>query len=156
RSDATELAVQAVGTALTPGQVSRYWLGQSLHFIWREPGAWLRLTGRKTLMMIGVDEIVDSEDVVTDGDASFVLRWSSAVCHFGVLIPLAVVGVWVTWPQRSRLWWLYGLAIGYFVSIVLFYVVGRYRYPMAPLLILLASAGLVGAPRAWRDRSGWS
>ena len=31
-------------------------------------------------------------------------RCSARSTHFGVLVPLAVVGLWLTWPDRRRLW----------------------------------------------------
>ena len=80
-------------------------------------------------------------------------EWSSPVAslgwvgHFGVLVPLAVFGVIVTWPERKRLWILHALAIAYAASVVMFFVFARYRYPLVPFLLLFAAAGLASVPR---------
>src|ERR1019366_1971820 len=73
--------------------------------------------------------------------------------HFGILVPLALFGVIVTWPMRSRLWIVYAMALAYAASVVLFYVFARYRYPLVPFLMLFAGAGLVAIPDAVRTRA---
>ena len=82
--------------------------------------------------------------------------------HFGVLVPLAVIGLWSTWAERRRLWILYAMAITYAASTVAFYVFARYRYPLVPILMVFAAAGAVAlapssasARRARRGRDGW-
>ncbi len=70
------------------------------------------------------------------------LRIGSWIGHFGLLVPLAVLGVIVTWPDRRRLWILYALTLTYALSVVMFYVFARYRYPLVPFLLLFAAARL--------------
>src|SRR5204863_2761100 len=41
RQDATELAEGALGTRLTPAQVSSYWTDKALAFVTSQPRAWL-------------------------------------------------------------------------------------------------------------------
>jgi hypothetical protein len=58
---------------------------------------------------------------------------------FGLLLPLAVVGLGVTWrraPVLAASVVLLGLAV------VAFFVTGRYRAPLVPLLALFAGAGV--------------
>jgi len=81
------------------------------------------------------------------------LRTSSRFAHFGVIAPLAVVGLFATAGQRRRIWLLYLLIAGYAASVVAFYVMARYRYPLVPVLMLFAGAGLVGALPMWREAS---
>jgi tetratricopeptide (TPR) repeat protein len=144
RQDATELAEQAMGRRLTPGEVSSYWTRRALAFITSQPAAWLRLLGRKTALLWNAREMLDTESQETHAEWSRPLRLAGYIGHFGVLVPLAVFGVWATWPQHARLWVLYGLTIAYAGSVVLFYVFARYRYPLVPFLVLFAAAGLTG------------
>src|SRR6185436_2209149 len=67
--------------------------------------------------------------------------------HFGVLVPLAVLGLLLTWPLRSRLWVFYAMTLAYAASVLAFYVFARYRYPLVPLLIVFAAGGLATLPR---------
>src|SRR6185436_4451529 len=76
---------------------------------------------------------------------SLPLRLGGLVGHFGILVPLALLGVIVTWPMRSRLLVFYAMTLAYAASVVAFYVLARYRYPLVPLLILFAAAGVVNA-----------
>ena len=147
RQDALELAQQATGRVLTAGEVSAYWTRRALDYIWTQPGDWLQLTGRKVMLVWNAAEIADTEDELTYADWSIVLRAVSRVWHFGILCPLAVIGIWATWPRRGELWLLYLLPAVYMLTLVAFAVMARYRYPLVPFLILFASAGVTTARR---------
>ncbi|MEE9294379.1 MAG: tetratricopeptide repeat protein [Phycisphaerae bacterium] len=141
--DATELAERAVGKELTSAEVSWYWARRASDYIVSQPGNWLGLVARKFMLVWNATELVDTEDQHTYAEWSIPLRLTGYVCHFGVVAPLAVLGVWVTWPQRSKLWLLYLMLAAYAASVVMFYVFARYRYPLVPLVVLPAAAGLV-------------
>ncbi|MGH7773014.1 MAG: tetratricopeptide repeat protein [Candidatus Binatia bacterium] len=143
RQDATELAEQAVGRSLSPREVSRYWLQRSLGYISSQPIDWLRLMGRKWLMLWNVRELEDADDFYLYQKWSWLLKvlgWSN---HFGLLAPIAAMGFVLTWRQWRRLWLLYLLLASVAFSVALFYVFGRYRFPMIPLLTLFAGAGFI-------------
>ncbi len=147
RRDARELAEQALGRELTPAEVSDYWSTQAFQFIRQDTGAWLKLMGRKFLYLCNAMELVDTEDQYTYAEWSWLLRFGGYVLHMGILMPLAAWGVWCTWPSRRRLVLLY-LIIGFYsASVIAFYVVGRYRYPLVPILSLFAAAGVVETRR---------
>jgi len=150
RQDATELAEAAMGRPLTPADVSAYWTRQALAFIRAEPLAWAKLLGRKFALLWNRSEMLDTESLQSHAEWSMPLRLGSYVGHFGVLVPLALLGVVLTWPLRGRLWVIYGLLTVYAASVVMFYVFARYRYPLVPILMLFAAAGLVALPRRLR------
>jgi tetratricopeptide (TPR) repeat protein len=152
RQDATEIAERALGARLTPAQVSSYWADKALAFVTSRPGAWLALMGRKAALLWNASEMVDTESQEAHAEWSLPLRIGGFVGHFGILVPLALFGVIVTWPMRSRLWILYAMTLAYAASVVMFYVFARYRYPLVPLLILFAAAGVVALPAAIRSR----
>ena len=147
RQDATELAEDATGRRLTPAEVSRFWTTQALGFIRSEPLAWLKLQGRKIALLWNRSEMLDTESQESYAEWSTPLRLAGPLSHFGVLVPLAFLGLIVTWPLRDRLWVFYGISTAYAASVVMFYVFARYRYPLVPFLTLFASAGLVALPR---------
>ena len=89
RQDATELAEHALGRSLTPSEVSGYWTDRALGFITSQPGAWLRLVGRKLLLLWNADEMLDTESQETYAEWSLPLRVGGWFGHFGVLVPLA-------------------------------------------------------------------
>jgi len=138
--DAREVAESSVGRPLSPSEVSSYWTGRALGFITSEPVAWLRLTGRKILLLVNRTEMLDTESMESYAEWSAPLAIGRWLGHFGLLVPLAVLGLIVTWPDRQRLWILHALTISYALSVVMFYVFARYRYPLVPFLLLFASA----------------
>ena len=141
RQDATELAERALGRSLTPGEVSSYWTDKALDFVTSQPWAWAKLMARKVALLCNATEVLDTESQEAHAEYSLPLRVLGVVGHFGVLVPLAVVGLVVTWPMRGRLWVLYALTGAYAASVVLFYVFARYRYPLVPMLIVFAAVG---------------
>ncbi len=155
RTDATELAERATGRTLTPGEVSAYWRDRALAFITGQPGAWLRLVGRKALLLVNASEAIDTESQESYAEWSWPLRLLGGFTHVGVLLPLAVVGVWATWPDRRRLAVFGWIAAAFALSTLAFYVFARYRYPLVPLVVLAASPGVLALPRlarAWHTR----
>lgn len=155
RDDATAEAEKALGRRLTPGEVSHYYLGRVLSYVRSEPGDWLLLMARKLVLSFNAVEIMDTEDLYTYARSSLPLRISAWFLHFGVLLPLAAVGLWCTRSRWRQLLPLYLLPGAYLVSLVAFYVFGRYRLPLAILLVPFAGAGLMQLNQArgnWRAR----
>ncbi|MGB2985158.1 MAG: tetratricopeptide repeat protein, partial [Phycisphaerae bacterium] len=152
RGDATRLAELDRRRELSAREVSRYWMSRAVSDIRAQPAWWLKLMAKKMLMVWNRYEVSDAESQYVYEDYSVTLRVLGSVWHFGVLCPLAAVGVLATWPQRRRLWVYHALIVSMALAVALFYVMARYRYPLVPLLILFAAAGCV---EAWRGvRSG--
>jgi tetratricopeptide (TPR) repeat protein len=141
REDATRLAQQALGHPPTPREVSRYWTARALTAILDHPGRALRLFARKVAMTFGATEIADTEtqDVYTEW--SGLLRLLS-VFDFGVLLGLAAFGLVMSAGEWRRLWIVCALVATYALSVAAFYVLGRYRFPLVPMLILMAAGGV--------------
>lgn len=142
RHDARELAEADLGRRLTAGEVSRYWLHRSFSYIRSQPGGWGKLLLRKAVLLINAREIVDTESIEVYREHSKLLRGPGWVLHFGVLGPLAALGLWATRDRWRRLWILYAIGLTVAFSLVLFYIMARYRMPLVPLVTLFAAAGL--------------
>jgi tetratricopeptide (TPR) repeat protein len=145
REDAIALAESASGRSLSPAEVSDYWLGRGLAFVREEPGRWTALMARKWFLLWNRRELIDTTSIETAGDFSSLLRWLGRVYHFGVLLPLAVAGMWLTRRRWRELGVLYLLLAGWAIAVTAFFVLARYRYPMVPILALFAGAALVEA-----------
>ena len=151
--DAQRLAQHAAGRQLSPGEVSSYWLKQATEYIQAQPGDWLRLLAHKWLLVWHRREIEDSDDFYIYRQFSGLLAMLAWLTHFGVLVPLAAVGVFLTWREWRRLWLLYAMILMLATSVTLFFVFGRYRYPLVPLLVLFAGGGLIEAVRLYRQKA---
>lgn len=151
RADATRLAEEALARKLSPAEVSDYWVRQSLAYIRGQPADWLWLLGRKLLLTFSAREIVDTESIEAYSDYSHTLGllfWLS----FGIILPLGVFGVWITRKEWRRLWILYAMLLGLALSVAIFYVVARYRFPIVPIVTLFAAAALSAFPTLRLDR----
>ena len=154
RRDATQIAEREVGAPLTPGEVSSYWTGRALQYMRTQPGDWLKLTGRKAMLTLNRSEVADTEDQLSHADWSPPLRLAGHVWHFGLLAPLGVAGVCLTWSRRRQLRPFHLMLAAYAASVVLFAVMGRYRHPLAPLLMLFAAGGTAAVWETVRSGAG--
>ena len=153
QQDATELAEAAIGRRLTPAEVSTYWTRRATDFITAQPTSWLTLTGRKILLLASRTEVVDTEGQESYEEWSTLLRALAPIGHFGVLVPLALLGMLATRDRRGQLTLYYGLMAAYSASVLMFYVSARYRLPLVPFLIVFGAAGLASLPSAARAAS---
>lgn len=145
RRDATVLAQHDTGKTLTPREVSRYWFWRAWEDVKEDPRGWLKLLGYKALLTWNRYEVADVESIRVYRQASSLLNVLCAAGHFGVIVPLAVIGAAATRRRWRRLWVYYLLIISMAAAVAAFYVLGRYRYPIVPLLIPFAAAGCVHA-----------
>jgi 4-amino-4-deoxy-L-arabinose transferase-like glycosyltransferase len=141
REDATLLAQQAVGRSLSPAEVSSFWTKRAFAYITAQPINWLALTGRKLALTFNAAELWDTESQDVYAEWSWLLRILRPF-DFGLLLGLSALGVVLTARDWRRLWFLYALGAVYAFSTVLFYVFARYRFPVVPVLMLLAAGGL--------------
>jgi len=151
-SDATRLAERETGRKMTPGEVSDFWLQKSWTYIRTEPFQWARLLGKKWLMVWNAREVEDSDDFYIYSKWSLVLTILGWITHFGVLAPLAALGIWVSRRQWRGLWLLYAMILSLALSVAIFYIFCRYRFPLVPLLTLFAGAAVAELGNLFRNR----
>lgn len=151
--DAKRLAERALGRSLTPGEVSDYWLEKSGDYIRSQTGQWLALLGKKWLLVWNAREIEDSDDFYIYQQWSWLLNFLAWFNHFGILAPLAVMGLCLTLSQWRRLWLLYAMILSLAASVAVFYIFGRYRFPLVPFLALFAGAGIARAGELYKEQN---
>ncbi len=152
RRDAEAVAEAATGRRLTPAEVSTWWLERALTDVRADPGSWAALLARKAMLMWQARELIDTEGIELSRDRSWLLRGLGTVYHFGVLLPLAAAGLWLTRRRWRRLWLLYAVILVLAASVALFFVTARYRYSLVPALAILATAGALEVVRLGRER----
>jgi len=150
-------AVEArVGHPLKDSGVSRYFTGEALRFIRRDPAGFLRGLARKTLLFWGPVEMGHNKEDYFELKRGPVLRWlpgsfalALALCGMGVFSLRRGAGYPAAAREAAALMGLYVAAI--FLSHLPFFVAGRYRLPVVPFLLILGAAGVAEAVRAWRE-----
>ncbi len=133
--------------AVPAPDISRYWLGRGLDEIVGAPGDWLGLMARKTYFLLWNREIPNNRNY------AWVSRYESSwlgrlPVRWWLLIALAPLGVAELWRHRRvGTFWVTSFLLCWGAGLVLFFVNGRYRAPMWPLMCVLAAAGAI---RLWR------
>jgi 4-amino-4-deoxy-L-arabinose transferase-like glycosyltransferase len=144
-------AEQAVGRALRPSEVSRFWSSEALRFAREYPGPWARLLWHKLELATNAYEPWNIRSSALERDFSAVLRLP--LLGFGVLAPLAVAGLVLTAARWRELVPLYAVLAMVLATLVAFFVLARYRIPAVPVLALFASAGVAEAVSRVRRRA---
>ncbi len=154
--DALKAAESDVGRELKPTEVSSYWFGRALEYMRGDPRGWLRLTLRKTLALVGDPEPPNNEPYEAHRSRFVSLRsvplsFSTLLALFLVALPLSLLVSGQGRPPLSvgpvakRNIGLVALfLLVYSLTIVAFFVTGRYRVPLVPFLTMGAGASLVG------------
>jgi Tfp pilus assembly protein PilF len=141
RQDATRLAEQASGRALSPAEISDFWTKRSLDYIRSQPAGWLKQMARKVALTFNATEVADTESQDVYAEWSWLLRMLRPF-NFGVLFGMAALGAVFTAGSWRRLRFLYAVAATYALSVVVFYVFARYRFPLVPVFMIFAAGGL--------------
>jgi hypothetical protein len=120
-----------------------------LDFIRRNPARYLLLELRKAWFLL------EANERGSFGDEYDALRPASPVLQlplvtFGTVMPLALLGV--AGCVRRRAWVLPAFTGALFLSLLPFFVAGRYRLVLAPPMIALAAVGLDELERLVRTR----
>lgn len=154
QADAVAIAEAARGRRLTAREVSQYYLAQSMEFICQKPVQWLSLLGHKFLLSLNRLEIIDTEDQYVAARYSPILWLCGCFGHFGTVLALGWIGLVQTRKRWPELWPLYVMLALFWLTLIAFFVFGRYRFPIVPVLILFASPVLGRMSRRWQ-RCGW-
>lgn len=138
--EARRLAEQAEGRALDAGEVNDHWRRRAVAERLADPLGSLRLLGEKLRLALRSDEVADNRTYDYDRQFMGIL----ALPLFppaGIFIVLGLPGLWLLLrrgPHRGLLL-LFALLLP-LGTMLLFFVVGRYRLPWLPFLAIGAGA----------------
>jgi tetratricopeptide (TPR) repeat protein len=148
---AIELAEREAGRKLKPSEASNYYTKKALDFIVSSPGDAARLFIKKLyLFWAGIERSNDKYMQF------FWERYGLGRIHlpgFWLVGPFALLGGVLLirrWRETSL---LYLFVLSYMAGVVVFFVNGRFRLPVAPVLIIFASYAFFHAYVALRSKS---
>ena len=146
--DVKRLAEEAAGRPLKVAEIDRYWMARGFEFWRRQPGKALGLLLRKAFLWFAGHEVSNTRGLYAVKRYSFInyLYFNSRFLKFpfGLLLPLALAGVWFFRRQWRRFLPVYLFAGAYSLSFIVFFVCSRYRLPLVPLAATFAAMGLMG------------
>ncbi|MCG8460023.1 MAG: hypothetical protein MI919_27390, partial [Holophagales bacterium] len=134
-----------------PGAISRFWIHRALEEVRADPSGRLRLLLRKAVLLTWYREIPNNKSFHFFADHEVRLL-SLLPVGFAGLLGLAALGAVAAWQRGDRhfLGWIL-LTIGlYGLGIVLFFVAGRFRIPLWPLLSTLGGGGALALAQMGR------
>jgi 4-amino-4-deoxy-L-arabinose transferase-like glycosyltransferase len=137
------------GRTMTTRDASRFWFAEALAWIRSHPGDWLRLMAKKVVVLWEAYEVPDNLDYYVYRETAPVLRLP--LPGFGLVAPLGLLGAFLL---RNRPGWARGILVHFTVyagSVLLFFVIARYRLAMIPALFPMAGYAVVHMARAARD-----
>jgi 4-amino-4-deoxy-L-arabinose transferase-like glycosyltransferase len=164
--DTKAIAEEAAGRSLTPSEISDYWFGRAFGYIRDDPAGWIRLTLRKVGAYVGNIELPNNEPYESYRSEFVSLR--SVPLGFGLLFGLFLVSLPVQLRFRRKavvdkgpggrirgefVLLVLALVSVYSLTVIAFFVTGRYRVPMLPFFALGASVALVAIYDLLRKRA---
>lgn len=125
---------------LRPSEISNFWIKKTWEDIEADFCRWLRLVGNKIRYFFNAYEVPNNRNYYFSKRFSFLLRLP--LVTFGLIAPLALLGMvifWRSWRQRGI---LYGFFLAHFFALTTFFVNARYRLVVVPVLLVYAAAML--------------
>jgi tetratricopeptide (TPR) repeat protein len=140
-SDFAREARRLTGRDLGPSELDRFWYRQGLKEIAADPVRFAARLGRKALLILNVHEVSDNLNYYFFRDHVVgLLKWPLPA--FWLAGPFGLAGMALALRRKKGgVLALYVLA--YSLTLLAFYVVGRYRLPIVPPLLLFAAYGLI-------------
>ncbi len=148
---ATEIAQDKTSEKLKPSQVSNWWFERGLRYIKENPGEAAKLYWVKLRLLCNDFEPSLNVDYYF---MKFLTPFHKIIPPwFGLALALGIPGAIVALIEKRNGSWFLALYLGlYSLSILLFFVTSVYRLPLAPILIVFASYGVVKLIECIRDK----
>ena len=135
-------AEKAEGKKLKRSEVSDYWFGRAFDEIADKPGNFVLLVFKKLRLLINGYEIPNNQNIYMNEKFSslfdFLMSNKYFYFPFGLLIPLALIGIYLSISEWKKFLFLYLFIGAYSSSLLLFFVCARFRQPMIPFFIIFA------------------
>ena len=126
-----------------PMAISGYWTRRAFEEIRAAPVSWVRLMAKKCWLTLWNAEVPNNKAFAFLTEEFVWLRILPV--RWVVLLMLAPAGIWAAakWGQRDALFILLVYAGLYSAANVAFFICDRYRYPVWPVMAVIAGGGLL-------------
>jgi len=124
------------------GDQSQFWYRNASRFIISHPFKWVWLEIKKSVLFFNSFEFPRNFDNAFFAQYSFVTRLPFAKLNFVMPLALSIVGISFfnrTLCRSSEAKLILTIIFCYAFSIIIFFIAGRYRMPIIPLLIILCA-----------------
>ena len=138
------VASALAGRPLRPSEISSFWTGRTLAYMRAQPIAAIWGVLKKIYYLFNGYEVGDQTDIYAYARYSWllgILIWSAGIYFpYGIISPLAVLGLPLAWRASSRARPLAVYVILYGLTVIGFLVTARHRLPILPVMVIFAAA----------------
>ncbi len=128
---------------LLRSEVSRYWYASGWNHIRSDLSGFVARTLKKLRLLVNGFEIPNVQNIYharTYGSILRPLLFTKGIYFpYGILTPLALVGIALSIPRWRKYLILHLFLASYAISVIAFFVCARFRQPLIPVLILFAA-----------------
>ena len=128
-------AEAAAGRPLKRSEVSEYWSAKAKNYIAENPGAWLKLIGRKVANFWNGFQYDDLSIVTSLREQGITLPG----LRFGPTAALGLVGIVLAWRAFPRSRWVAAAILLHMLALLSVFITERYRLAAVPGLLLFAA-----------------
>lgn len=125
---------------LKPSEISTFWIKKTWEEIETDRGRWLWLVGNKIRYFFNAYEVPNNRNYYFSKRFSSLLHLPLAT--FGLIMPLALLGMIMFWRSWHRHGILYGFFFANFIALITIFVNARYRLVVVPIFLVYAAAML--------------
>ena len=130
-----------------PSEQSAYFVRKAFRYITSKPFEYLKLLIRKTLDFLNGNEIMRNQSIYPFRKYSVllsILLFKYLIAFpYGILLPLAGVGIYLSFKNHIRITLLLVFLASIVAATIGFFVVARYRLPAIPILAMFAGYGAI-------------
>lgn len=142
-------AMAVAAGATTAVEQDRFYMAETRRAIAADIPGYLGTLARKLLWLFQAEEIRESHSFHFFTEQSRLLAWLPG---FGLLLPLAGIGLWAAWKRRTLPLHLVAYTLVIAATCVFIVMASRYRLPLVPVLGIYAGAGVIVLADAARER----
>jgi len=125
---------------LKPSEVSSFWVDKTFEEIGADFGRWLGLLGNKLKYYFNAYEVPNNRNYYFSKRFSVLL--SMPLVTFGLILPLALLGMVLSWRGFRKRSMLIFFFIAHLVALAAFFINARYRLVVVPVFLVYAGAML--------------
>lgn len=127
---------------LSGAAYARFWYQKSFTYFQQEPWAFTKNMVKKGLQFFHAYEFKRNLDLYFF-KAKYSTLLKLPLPGIGFILPLGLIGIWLTFRKSTWRRWLTIFVLIYALSVNIFFVTARYRLPMMPIFILFAAAAIL-------------
>ena len=137
--------------SVKPSEVSAYYYNKSYSYIFTKPFDFFKLMVKKLYLFWNYFEISNNNNLY------FLTHYIGMsfipLFLFAIISPLGLVGAILCFFKERRYWIFPIIIFGYMLTVIAFFVMGRFRIPVVPLLSIMAGFTIYEIYSNWLKRN---